>query len=89
MRIMWFSFLYDKTQPLDLTPVFRSGGHNIDSGGVDGAVTQNVGKLCDIFFDAVKGPGEEFSQIVGKDLGRLYPGRFTQLFHSSPDVAAV
>lgn len=89
MRIMWFSFLYDKTQPLDLPPVFRSGGHNIDSGGVDGAVTQDIGKLCDVLFDTVKGAGEKLSQIVGKHLGRLYPGRFTQLFHSRPDVAAV
>ena len=89
MRIMWFSFLYDKTQPLDLAPVFRSGSHDIDSGGVDGTVTQNVGKLCNVLFDAVKGAGKEFSQIVGKHLGWLYPCGFTQLFHGRPDVAPV
>ena len=40
MRIMWFSFfLYDKSQAFDFAAVLKTGGHNIDSGGVDGTVT--------------------------------------------------
>lgn len=34
--------------------VFRTGGNDINSSCVDTAVTQNVGKLRNIFFDTVK-----------------------------------
>ena len=34
--------------------VFRAGGNDINSSCVDTAVTENVGKLRNIFFDIVK-----------------------------------
>lgn len=34
--------------------VFRTGGNDINSSRVNTAVTQNVGKLCNIFFNTVK-----------------------------------
>ena len=34
--------------------VFRAGGNDINSCCVNTAVTQNVGKLCNIFFNTVK-----------------------------------
>lgn len=34
--------------------VFRTGGNNINSSCVDTAVAKNVGKLRNIFFNAVK-----------------------------------
>ena len=40
MRIMLrFLFLYYQTHTLDLAAVFPAGGHDIDSGGIDAAVT--------------------------------------------------
>lgn len=34
--------------------VFCAGGNDINSSCVDTAVTENIRKLCNIFFDAVK-----------------------------------
>ena len=34
--------------------VFRAGGNDINSSCVDTAVTQNVGKFCNIFFNPIK-----------------------------------
>ena len=34
--------------------VFRAGGNNINSGRIDTAVTENIRKLCNIFFNPVK-----------------------------------
>lgn len=66
-------FLYNQPQPLDLSSVFGSGGHDIDAGGVDAAVAQNVGRLGDVLFNAVEGAGEQFAEIVGEYLAGLYP----------------
>ena len=64
-------------------------GHDIDSGGIDTAVTQDVGQLGNVLFDAVEGPGKQLSQIVGKHLAFLNTGSFAQLLHLPPDAAAV
>ena len=48
-------------QLLDLPPVLGAGGHQIDACGIDAAVAENVGKLCDILIQCVECPGEEFS----------------------------
>ena len=34
--------------------VFTAGGNDVNSGGVDTAVAENVGKLCNILFDPIK-----------------------------------
>ena len=66
---MWVSFyLYNQPEPFDFSAVLGTGGHNIDPGGVDTAVTQDIRQFSNILFDAVKGPGKELSQIVGKHL---------------------
>ena len=41
-------------------------GHDIDPGGVDAAVAQNIRQLGDILLDAVEGPGKKFPEIVWK-----------------------
>ena len=64
-------------------------GYDINTGRIDRTVTQDVGKLCNVLFDAVEGAGEEFPQIVGKNLRGLHTGGFAQLLHSTPDVAAI
>ena len=35
-------FLYHQSQPLDLPAVLGAGGHNVDSGGINAAVSQNI-----------------------------------------------
>ena len=64
-------------------------GHDIDPGGVDAAVPQNICQLGNVLFNAVKRPGEQLAQIVGKDLAGLHPRRFTELFHIRPDITPV
>ena len=69
--------------------MFLPCGHDIDTSGVDTAVSQNICQLSDVLIDSVKCPGEEFSQIVRKHLAFLDTGGFTQLLHLPPDAAAV
>ena len=42
-----------------------AGFHNIDSCRLDAGMSQHIRQLRDIFFDAVKGPGEQVPQVVG------------------------
>ena len=86
---MVFLFLHHKTQPFDLSAMFGAGGHNIDPGGINAAVTQDIRQLCNILLDPIKSSGKEFPQIVGKDLGRVHLGRMTQPLHLGPYVAAI
>lgn len=53
-----FFFLHHQAQPLDLSAVFGAGGHNIDSGGIDAAVPQNIRQLRNILFDTVESAGK-------------------------------
>lgn len=68
--------------------MFISGSCNINSCGVDTAVTKNVGKLGNILFDAVKGTCEKVAQIMGKHLLRIYPCLLTKIFHFTPNVVS-
>lgn len=77
-----------KAKPLNFSSVFRSYCHNIDSSRVDTAVTQNICKFRNIFFDAIEGPDKELSEVVRKDLGRIDACGLTQLFHLRPNNAA-
>ena len=69
--------------------VFRAGGNNINSGCVDTAVAENVGKFCNIFFDAVKCSCEQVAKIMRKYLLQIDICIFAQGFHLSPNVRAV
>lgn len=90
MQIMWWcSFLHHKPQPIQLPAVFRAGGHDIDPGGFDAAVAQNVRQLGDVLFHAVEGAGKELTQIVGEYLAGIHPGGFAERLHLLPDVAPV
>ena len=60
-----------KTKLLYFSTVSRSCCHNIDSGRIDTAVTQNICKFRNIFFDTIEGPGKKLAEIVRKDLGRI------------------
>ena len=90
MPTMWFSFCLDhRTQAFNFTAVFGACGHNIDTGGIDRAVAQNVGQFRNILVNAVEGSGKEFSQVMGKYLGFLDTRFPAKLLHLSPNAAAV
>ena len=57
-----------------------AGGHDIDAGSIDTAVAQNVRQLGDVLFDSIKGPGEQFSQIMMKHLRFFYARSAAQAF---------
>ena len=74
MRIMsGFLLLHHKPQSLNFSAVLGAGGHDVNACGVDAAVAQNVRQLGNVLFNAVKRPGEQLAQIVGKDLAGLHP----------------
>lgn len=77
--------LNHQAEAFDFSAMFGAGGHDIDAGGVDAAVAEEVGQLGDVLFDGVEGFGEEFSQIVGEYLWRMHSRRFAQPFHLRPD----
>ena len=81
--------LYNQPQPFDLSAVFGAGGHNIDPGGINAAVSQDIRQLRNILLNAVKGPCKELPQIVWKDLGGIDPCCPAQPFHLRPNVTAV
>lgn len=69
--------------------VLRAGGDDINAGRIDAAVTENVGELCNVLFDAVKHPGEQVAQIVRKHLFRVDLRLLAQGFHLPPDICPV
>ena len=68
--------------------MFIAGGDNINSCGVDTAVSENIGELGNIFFDTVKGTCEQVTKIMGKHLLWIYPRLLTKAFHFTPNVGS-
>ena len=68
--------------------MFGAGGDNVNPCGVDTAVTENVGKLGNVLFDAVKHPGEQVAQIMRKHLLRIDIRLDAQRFHLPPNIRA-
>ena len=62
-----------------------AGRHHIDACGIDARVSENVGKLGDILFDAIEGTGKEVSEVMGKDLARRHLRRLAERLHLAPD----
>ena len=56
--------LKDQSQALYFPAVLHTGGHDIDSGGVDAAVAQNVRQLGNVLFKTVEGAGEQLAQCI-------------------------
>ena len=54
-------FLYDKSQLLYFSAMLHARAHDVDPGGVDGAVAQNVCQLGNILFQSIEGSGKELS----------------------------
>ena len=81
-------FLYDQPHIFHTLTVFIAGINNINAGGVDTAVTENVGELGNILFNAVKSAGEQMAQIVGKHLLRIHVCLLAKPFHFPPYIRA-
>ena len=64
--------------------VLDPGSHNINSGCVNIAVSQNICQFSNIFFDIIKCSREQFAQIVRKNLAWIYASPFAKSFHLCP-----
>ena len=69
--------------------MFGAGGHNIDPGGINAAVSQDIRQLRNVLLDPVKSPGKELAEVMGKYLGFLDTRFPAKLLHLSPNAAAV
>ena len=78
--------LTHKTQAVQLAHMLGSCRKQVDSGGIDAAVPQNVSQPHDIPTGLIKGFGKQMAEIMGKYLGVLYPGGSAQLFQLCPDL---
>ena len=54
-------FLYNQSHIFHTLTVFIAGINNINAGSIDTAVTENVGELGNILFNAVKSAGEQMA----------------------------
>ena len=80
------AILYYQPHIFHTLTVFIAGGNDINSCGVDTAVTENIGKLGNILFNPVKHPCEQMPQIMGKHFLRIYACLLTKPFHLPPDI---
>ena len=78
-----------KAKPFDFSTVFCSGGHDIDSSGIDTAVAKNIRQFCNILFNAVKSSGKELPKIMREHFGGIHTCRCAKPLHLCPDVTAV
>lgn len=68
--------------------MLSAGRYNINSRRINAAVSEDVGKLGDILFYAVKHPREKVAQVMRKDLFWVDVCLPAQGFHLAPDVCA-
>ena len=69
--------------------MFSAGGDDVDAGGVDVGVSQNIGQFRQIPVDGIKAARKQVPQVVRKDLAALHPSLCTERFHHPPDARAV
>ena len=62
--------------------------YDIYSGGIDAAVPEYIGELCNIFFNSVKSAGKKVSEVVGKYFARVDVCILAKLLHFSPYIRA-
>ena len=60
----------NQSQSPHLSGVNRAALGGVDAGGNDAGVAENVRKAAQVFFQRVKGAGEQVPQIVWKHLRR-------------------
>lgn len=65
-----------------------AGGNEINPGGIDRGVPQNIRQPDDVPAYFIKRESEQVPQVVREDLGGLYPRFLAQLLHFPPDLTA-
>ena len=65
------------------------GGDQINPGGVDIRVPEDVRQLRQILLHLVKGPGEQVAKIVGENLSGCDLRLFAEALHFFPNVASI
>ena len=74
MRIMWCFFCAclqltsHKIQAVDALAVDVAAFHGVNAGGVDGGVSEDVGKAHDVLVDGIKRAREKVAQVMRKHL---------------------
>ena len=82
-------FLYDQSHSVHASLVLFPCRNNIDSCGVNIAVSQHICQLHNIFVGFIKCSGKQVAKIVRENLLWIHPGAVAQFFHHFPDIAAV
>ena len=78
--------LYYQPHIFHTLTVFVAGSDNINSCGVDTAVTEYVCELGNVLFNTVEGSCKKVTQIMGKHLLRIYARLLTKAFHFTSNV---
>ena len=87
-RRFFYACLYDQAHRFHSPAVFGAGGDDINSGGVNAGMSENIRQLGNILFDSVKYPGEQMPEIMRKNLLRIDVGCAAEGFHFPPDIRA-
>lgn len=80
--------LYYQPHIFHTLTVFVTGSDNINSCGIDTAMTENISEFGNVLFYAVECSCEQVAQIMGKHLLRIYPCLIAKAFHFTPNVSS-
>ena len=83
---IWAVFSYHQPHILHPPAMFFAGRYDINSCGVDAAVTKDVGKLGDVLLDAVKRARKQVTKVMREHFAGVYVRVPAKLFHFAPDV---
>ena len=76
----------DQPQLVQLSEVLFPRGHEVNPGGLDAAVAQQVRQLDDVLVLAVKRRREQVAEVVREDLPCIHTRAGSQLFHFRPNL---
>lgn len=79
-------FSYDQPHMFHPSAMFIAGGNDVNTGGIDTAVTENVGELGNVLFNPVKHPCEQMTKVMWEHFLRIDTRTFAKAFHFPPDV---
>lgn len=68
--------------------MLSAGGDEVESGGLDGGVTEHIGELGEVAGDFIECAGKEMPEIVRKDFAGFHAGEGAEIFHLTPDLLA-
>ena len=84
---MWiFLYFHQQIHPLQLFSVVSKRFFQIDSRGLDAAMSQHPRQLYDIMMQPIIRPGEQVTQVMGKHLFLIDPRLAAQALHLPPYV---